>query len=123
MRLVQAGQPTHLGTPHHAFTHQEIRCVSLEHPGQVQLLDLSLKTGGQSRVHGGPSREHYVLVELCPGVYVCSLDGVEEKLGHACSLNVDEVRLEEDLWRFKPLAAKLHHSAIGKLETRQDTQL
>ena len=53
-----------------------------------------------------------MLVELSPGVNVSRLDGVEEKFGHTHSLYVDEVRLEEDLWRLKTLTAKLHHTAI-----------
>ena len=44
------------------------------------------------------------------------LDGVEEHLGHASSLHVDEVRLEQDLWSLKPLSPQLHHPSIRQLQ-------
>ncbi|KAF3837205.1 hypothetical protein F7725_004669 [Dissostichus mawsoni] len=50
-----------------------------------------------------------------PEVDVCSLDGVEQQLGHPRSLHVDEVRLEESFRGPEPLAAHLHLPAIGKL--------
>ena len=53
-----------------------------------------------------------MLVELGPGVNVGRLDGVEEQFGHAHSLYVDEMRLEEDLWCFETLSTKLHHTAV-----------
>lgn len=96
-------------------SYRELCSVSLEDPGQVQLLDLPLQTGGQTGVHGRTPREHNVLVKLCPGVYIGSLDGVKEQLRHSCPLDVDEVRLEEDFWCLKALPTELHNPTIGKL--------
>lgn len=53
-----------------------------------------------------------------PGVDVSRLDGVEEQLGHAHALHVDEVRLEEGLGRLEALAAHLDHTAVWQLQTR-----
>lgn len=50
-----------------------------------------------------------------PGVDVGRLDGVEEQLGHAHALHVDQVGLEEGLGRLKPLAADLDDPAVREL--------
>ena len=56
-----------------ASTYRELGRVSLQHPLQVQLLDLSLQPGGQPGVHGGAAGQDNVLVELGTSVNVGSL--------------------------------------------------
>ena len=56
-----------------------------------------------------------MLVELGTGVDVGSLDGVEDQLCHAHTLDVDEVRLEKDLCSPKALAPQLHHTPVWEL--------
>lgn len=57
----------------------------------------------------------YWVRRLKPEVNVCSLDGVEQQLGHSCSLHVDEVRLEQGLRGSEPLSTYVHLSAIREL--------
>lgn len=96
-------------------THSKPLHVSLEDPLQVQLLDLSLQSGGEAGVHGGATRQNNVLVELGPCVHVCCLDGIEEELSDSHSIHVDQVRLEECLRSPKALSSNLHSTTIGKL--------
>lgn len=55
--------------------------------------------------------------DASPGVDVRRLDGVEEQLGHAHSLHVDEVRLEQSLGGFEALAADLNDASVRELWT------
>lgn len=50
-----------------------------------------------------------------PGVDVGCLNGVEEELGHAHALHVDEVRLKQGLRGLKALSSHLDHTAIWQL--------
>jgi len=71
--------------------------LALEDTLEVELLDLLLETRGQTREHGGTTREHDVLIELRAKIDISLLDAVKELISHTHSINIDEVRLEEDL--------------------------
>lgn len=47
-------------------THRELLHVSFQNSFQVELFQLPLQSWRQPRVHGGPSRQHNVLVEFRP---------------------------------------------------------
>ena len=47
------------------------------------------------------------------------LNGVKQQLGHARSLDVDEMRLEESLGRLEALASHLDHAPVWQLKTSQ----
>ena len=79
----------------------------------MKLLQFSLQTGWQPRVHSGASRENNVFVELWPNVNVTALDGVKEKLSNALSLNVNQVRLEQCLRSLKPFPTNLQHTTLS----------
>ena len=87
--------------------------TDLKHSLQMQLLELPLQSGGQARVHGGAPRQHDVLVQLGPDVDVAALDGVEQQLGNALALHIDEVGLEKSLWGLKPLPTNLSNNQIS----------
>lgn len=53
-----------------------------------------------------------------PGVDVGRLDGVEEQLGHAHALHVDQVGLEQRLRGLEPLPPHLDHPAVRELRGR-----
>ena len=54
---------------------------------------------------------------VCVCVFLCThVDGVEEQLGDAGALDVDEVRLEQGLGRAEPLAAHANHLAVRQLQ-------
>lgn len=57
-----------------------------------------------------------MLVKLCSSVNVCCLDGVEEKLCHTNTLNIDEMGLEKGFGGFKSLSTKFHDSAVWELK-------
>lgn len=56
-----------------------------------------------------------VVLRDWPGIDVGSLDGVEEELGHAHALHVDEVRLEQSLRGLEALSSHLDHTAVWQL--------
>lgn len=89
--------------------------VTLENSLQIELSDLAFESAGETGVHCGAAAEHDVLVELGPDVDVGRLDRVEEQFGDADAFAVREMRLEEDLWCFEPLAAEFYHSTVRKL--------
>ncbi|CAN8009736.1 unnamed protein product [Ixodes pacificus] len=102
-------------------TRHELVRVPPEHPLQVELLDLSLKAARQTGVHGGPSGQDDVLVELGAHVHVGALDRLEEQLCHAQALHVDQVRLEQGLGGLEPLPAQLDRAPVRqlRLQTRE----
>lgn len=55
-----------------------------------------------------------------PEVDICSLDGVEQQLGHSHPLHVDEMRLEKGFRSPEPLPTHLHLSAIRELQNRDE---
>ena len=99
-----------------AETDRQSAGVSLQHSLQVELLDLALQSAGQPGVHGGAARQDDVFVEVGSQVNVGWLDGVEQQLGHAHTVHVDEMRLEQCLRGSEPLPSHLDHTAVWQLE-------
>ena len=88
--------------------------VPTQHARQPQLLELLLQPRRQTGVHAASTREHDGLVERGSDVDVGRLDRVEQELGDAGLLAVDEVGLEEALGRLEPLAADPDHPPVGE---------
>ena len=59
-------------------TNREFLCVTLEHPFQIQLFDLTLHPAGQPGQHRRPARQYDMFVEVAAYVDVARLDRVEE---------------------------------------------
>lgn len=55
-------------------------------------------------------------VQLRTNVDLAALDGVEEQLGDALTLHVDQVRLEEHFGRLETFAAQLDHATVRQRE-------
>ena len=108
--------------PLDSTTDREFFRVSLEHPLEVELLDLPLQATGQTRQHGGAAGQHDVLVQVSADVDVSRLDRVEEQLCGPDAVHVDEVRLEEGLWSLEALPTHLDDTAVWQLQ-RQRTCL
>ena len=100
-------------------TDREFFRVSLEHPFEVELLDLSLQPTGQTRQHGGAAGQHDVLVQVTADVDVPRLDRVEEQLGGPDAVNIDEVWLEKGFWRLEALPADLDDTAVWQLQPQR----
>lgn len=90
--------------------------VAVEHLAQVELLHLLLESRRQAGVHARSTRENDVLVEVGPDIDRGGLDRVEEHLGHARLLDVDQVRLEHAFRRLEPLRANLDDAAVRERE-------
>jgi len=87
--------------------------AALEDTLEVELLDLLLQTRGKTREHGGTTRKNDVLVELGAQIDISLLDAVEELISHTKSINIDEVRLEENLGGEITLLAHADDTAVG----------
>lgn len=81
---------------------------------EPQLLKLLLEARRQAGVHAAAAREHDGLEEGGAHVDVGGLDGVEEELGNAGLLDVNEMGLEEALGGLKALAADADDAAVGE---------
>lgn len=87
----------------------------MQHFGQVKLLDLLLQPARQTRIHGTPTRQDDVLVQLRSDIHWCSLNGVEEHFGATRLFYVDKGGLEHAFWRFETFSADFDYSAIWEL--------
>ena len=89
-------------------------CLDL-HGGGGEVGDLLLHPVGDAGVHGGPSGEDNVGVEVLPDVHVALHDGVVGGLVDTSSLHTKEGRLEKSLRAPEPLIANGDDLAIRKL--------
>ena len=87
-------------------------CLDL-HGGGGEGGDLLLHPVGDAGVHGGPSGEDNVGVEVLPDVHVALHDGVVRGLVDAAGLHSEERRLEEGLGAPEPLVANGDDLTIG----------
>lgn len=88
--------------------------VAVEDARQPELLDLLLEPGREAGVHAAAAREDDGLEEGGAHVDVGGLDGLEQELGDAGLLAVDEVGLEEALGGLEPLAPHADDAAVGQ---------
>lgn len=58
-----------------------------------------------------------------PGVYISSLDGVEQQLSNPNSLYIDQVRLKQSFRCLKPFTTNFNNSAIRELQNRRCLKL
>ena len=86
-------------------------CLDL-HGGWGEGGDLLLHPVGDAGVHGGPSGEDNVGVEVLPDVHVALHDRVEGGLVHPAALHPDEGRLEERLGSPEPLVSNCDHLEV-----------
>ena len=86
--------------------------IAFEHTLQIQLLDFTLESRRQARVHGRPARQYDVLVEGRAHVDIGRLDGGEDQLGDARTFDIDQMRLEESFGSFESLAANFDNSSV-----------
>jgi len=86
--------------------------LALKDTVKVELLDLLLKTRGKTREHSSTTRKNDVLIELGTKIDISLLDAIEELVSHTHIINIDEVRLEEDLRGEVTLLAKTDDTTI-----------
>lgn len=97
--------------------------VALEHSLEVQLLHFALQATWKTGIHGGTTGKNDVLVKLRPGVDVCRLDRVEEKLGDPNAFHVYQVRLEESLRCLETFAPNFYNASVRQLEKKQSSKM
>jgi len=90
--------------------------LALEDTLKVELLDLLLKTRRKTREHGGTTRKNDVLIELGTKIDISLLDTVEELISHTHSINIDKMRLEENLRSKITFLTKTDDTAIRDSE-------
>jgi len=90
----------------------KVGLVALEDLLEVETTNVLLKTRWQTGVHGRATREDDVVVELWTSIDVGLVDAVEQLITHAATLNVDEVRLKQNLRSLETLSTDVDHAAI-----------
>lgn len=96
-------------------TNAEGSSVSLQDLLEVERANVVLDTTGETRVHGGSSGEHNVLVEGLAEIDISGLDGVEKLLRETGKLNSDSAGLEEGLRGLEALSSDLDDTTIREL--------
>ncbi|CAN8002682.1 unnamed protein product, partial [Ixodes hexagonus] len=85
------------------------------HGGRRQGSDFLLHAVGDTRVHGGATRQHGVGIQVLTDVHVALHDGVVRGLVDAARFHTQEGRLEEGLWATEALVADGDDLSVGKL--------
>jgi hypothetical protein len=98
-----------------ALEADEVGAVVVAALGEPELAEVLFEARRQARIHGGAAREDDVVVELLARVDVGLVDAVEELLGHAAAVDVDERRLEEALGGLEALLADADDATVGQL--------
>ncbi len=114
--LLEGGQRSKDGTsdPYRVFPLWRSDDLDL-HCGWCESGDLLLHSVGNTRVHGGTSREHSVGVQVLTDVNVTLHDGVVTGLMDTSRLHSEEAGLEEGLRASESLVANGDHLSVRKL--------
>ena len=114
--LLEGGQRSKDGTsdPYGVFPLWRSDDLDL-HCGWCESSDLLLHSVGNTRVHGGTSREHSVGVQVLTDVNVALHDGVVAGLVDTSRLHSEEAGLEEGLRASESLVANGDHLSVREL--------
>lgn len=100
-------------------TYVELGLVALGDLVEVELTNFLFETGGETRVHSRSTRQDDVLVELGTSINVSGLNGVEQWLGHARGVDVNETRVEQSFRSNITLTTNLDNTTVGQLDAKE----